>query len=278
VTDAGTLLVAATPIGNPGDASARLRSAIATTPVIAAEDTRRFRRLAADLDVEVPGRVLSLFEGNEAARSDQVLAMLRAGTDVLLVSDAGMPGISDPGARLVVACRRSGIAVDVLPGPSAVSTALVSSGLPTDRFVFEGFIPRKGREREQRLAEWRTEPRTIVFFESPRRLAGTLQELAEALGDRDAAVCRELTKTHQEVRTGSLDELATWAQGGVLGEIVVVLAGASQSVAPADLVEEVARLVAAGSSRRDAVASLAAEHGISRRDLYNRVLAADSQA
>ncbi len=224
----GTLTVAAVPIGRPGDASPLLAHALATAPVIAAEDTRRLRKLAAALAVEPAGKVISYYEAVEQRRDPQLVEILLGGQDVLLVTDAGMPVISDPGYRLVAAAAAAGAQVTVLPGPSAVIAALAVSGLPTDRFCFEGFPPRKQGERARRLAELASEPRTMVFFESPRRLAATLADLSQAFGpDRRAVVGRELTKTHEEVRRGTLAELAGWAADGVLGEITLVVHGAT---------------------------------------------------
>src|SRR5450755_3775220 len=217
----GTLILAAAPIGRPEDASGRLAAELAAAPVIAAEDTRRLRRLAARLGIELTGRVVSYYEGVEAGRQDLLLGELRAGRDVLLVTDAGMPGVSDPGYRLTAAAE-AGIRVTVLPGPSAVTAALAVSGLPTDRFCFEGFPARGRGDRSRRFGELSGERRTMVFFESPRRAGTTLEELSAALGkERRAVVCRELTKTHEEVRRGTLAELAAWAAGGLLGEITL---------------------------------------------------------
>jgi len=274
----GTLILAAAPIGRPEDASAALVNALQTAPVIAAEDTRRLRRLAAALDVRPPGRVISYYEDVEAARTPGLIEELNAGRDVLLITDAGMPGISDPGYRLVTAAVGAGVPVAVLPGPSAVTAALAVSGLPTDRFCFEGFPPRRAGERGRRFAELAAERRTMVFFESPRRLASTLAELAAAFGaDRAAVVCRELTKTHQEIVRAPLGELAKWASAGVLGEVTVVVAGAAE-VRNGDLaaaIEEVAATEQAGSSRSDAIATIAAKLGLRRRDLYEAVIRAD---
>lgn len=271
----GTLTLAATPIGNPGDASARLVAALGSAQTVAAEDTRRLRRLADDLGIEVAARTVSFFEGNERARTEQLLQHLRDGGDVLLVTDAGMPLVSDPGHRLVAACADEGIDVVVLPGPSAVIAALAVSGLPAERFCFEGFLPRKSGERRRRVAELAAEPRTMVLFESPRRAGESLADLAEAFGgDRRACVCRELTKTHEEVRRGTLAQLGEWASGGLLGEVTIVVAGAPAAEAAGDpdsWREDVAALVAQGSSRRDAVDRVAAETGASRRDVYRAV-------
>ena len=202
-------MLAATPLGNPGDASPRLVDALATADVVAAEDTRRTRRLAADLGVTMSGRVVSFYDAVERERSRELVDLAHAGRTILVVSDAGMPTVSDPGFRLVALAVEEGVAVTVLPGPSAVLAALAMSGLPVDRFCFEGFLPRKGGERSTRIAELADEPRTMVFFEAPHRLAAMLEALASGLGpDRRAAVCRELTKTYEEARRGTLGELA----------------------------------------------------------------------
>jgi 16S rRNA (cytidine1402-2'-O)-methyltransferase len=273
----GTLTVAAAPIGQPGDASGRLAAALQSAGLIAAEDTRRVRRLAAALGIRLTGRVVSYYDDVESRRAPALLAELADGQDVLLITDAGMPGVSDPGYRLVAAAAEAGLRVTVLPGPSAVTTALVISGLPSDRFVFEGFPPRKAGERARRFAELATEARTLVFFESPRRIGVTLAELARAFGaDRRAAVCRELTKTHEEVLRGTLGDLAERLSEGVLGEVTLVVAGASQlpePVAAGDAVAEVRERVRDGASRRDAVAAVAAELGLRKRDLYAAVVA-----
>ena len=271
----GTLVLAGTPIGDPADASPRLRRELAAADVVAAEDTRRLRRLARDLEVEITGRVVSYYDANEAARTPELVDALREGARVLLVTDAGMPSVSDPGYRLVAAAVDAGVTVTAAPGPSAVLTALAVSGLPVDRFCFEGFLPRRAGERARRLAELAREPRTLVFFEAPHRLAAALGAMADALGDaRPAAACRELTKTYEEVRRGGLRELAGWAAEGVRGEVTVVVAGAEGggAVAPADLVAEVQSLVGSGSRLKDATAAVAAAHGVSRRELYEEVL------
>jgi len=276
ITRTGRLTIAAVPIGQPDDASARLRAALQEAPVIAAEDTRRIRRLATALGIRLPGRIVSYYDEVESRRVPVLLAELQSGRDVLLVTDAGMPGVSDPGYRLVAAAADAGVPVSVLPGPSAVTTALVISGLPCDRFVFEGFPPRRAGERARRFAELAAERRTLVFFESPRRLAVTLTELAAAFGpDRRAAVCRELTKTHEEVLRGPLGELAEAAQGGVLGEITLVIEGAragAGTVSLPEAVRQVAARVEDGVPRRDAIAAVAAELGLARRELYNEVV------
>ena len=276
--ETGRLILAGAPLGQPGDASARLRTALATVGVIAAEDTRRLRRLCQDLDVQPIGRVVSFFEANEASRVPGLLDALRAGQDVLVVTDAGMPSVSDPGYRLVAAAVAAGLPVTSLPGPSAVTTALAVSGMPVDRFCFEGFLPRKAGERRRALDALAAEPRTMVFFEAPHRLAAALGDLAAAFGaDRRAAVCRELTKTYEEVRRGGLGELAEWAAGDVRGEITLVVAGAgagAQDVTAADLVAEVAAREAAGQVRKDAIAEVARARRVPKRAVFNAVVAA----
>ncbi|WP_433278378.1 16S rRNA (cytidine(1402)-2'-O)-methyltransferase [Pseudonocardia xinjiangensis] len=276
----GRLVLAATPLGDAGDASARLLTALATADVVAAEDTRRLRSLAAALGVTVSGRVLSHYDAVEAARLPGLLDDVRAGRTVLVVTDAGMPAVSDPGYRLVAAAAAEGLPVTCLPGPSAVTTALVLSGLPCERFCFEGFAPRRAGERRRWLTTLLTEPRAIVFFESPHRLAETLADAVDVLGpERGAAVCRELTKTYEEVLRGPLSELAEWAaEGPVRGEITVVLAGAAPSAAPPveSLVGAVEERVADGERLKDAVAVVAQAAGVPKRDLYEAALAARS--
>jgi 16S rRNA (cytidine1402-2'-O)-methyltransferase len=267
------LVLAATPIGNTADASPRLRGALETADVVAAEDTRRLRRLAAALGVELSARVVSYYDAVEADRTQSLLDDLRAGRTVVLVTDAGMPLVSDPGHRLVAAAVDAAIPVTVLPGPSAVLAALAVSALPADRWSFEGFLPRRAGERRARLTELAGDTRTLVLFEAPHRLPATLSALVEAFGaDRRAAVCRELTKTYEEVRRGTLAGLAAWAADGVRGEITVVVAGASTSrqpgAAPAALADAAAALVAEGLTRRDAADRVAADFGVSRREVY----------
>jgi 16S rRNA (cytidine1402-2'-O)-methyltransferase len=271
----GRLVLAATPLGDVRDASPRLAEALAEADVIAAEDTRRLRSLASALEVTPRGRVVSFYEDVETARLPKLLESLRAGETVVLVTDAGMPSVSDPGFRLVSACVAASLPVTCLPGPSAVTTALALSGLPCDRFCFEGFAPRKPGERTRWLSSLVSEPRTVVFFESPHRLASLLADAASVLGaSRQAAVCRELTKTYEEVKRGSLPELASWAAEGVRGEITVVLAGAApRSVSVADLVSEVADRVASGERLKSAAAEVAEAAGVSKKELYDAVLA-----
>jgi 16S rRNA (cytidine1402-2'-O)-methyltransferase len=271
------LLLGATPLGQPSDASPRLIDALSSADVVAAEDTRRVRTLARALDVRISGNVVSFFDHVEASRVPELVDAISAGATVLVVSDAGMPLINDPGHRLVQACVDAGLPVRCLPGPSAVTTALAVSGLPSDKFCFEGFAPRKQSARKAWLASLADERRTTVFFESPRRLAACLRDAVEQLGgDRRAAVCRELTKVHEEVVRGSLSDLATWAADGVLGEITVVLGGAVPRADPAALVVEVNALVDAGMGVKDACAQVisATPGALSRRELYDAVVRA----
>ncbi|WP_371825875.1 16S rRNA (cytidine(1402)-2'-O)-methyltransferase [Nonomuraea turcica] len=271
----GRLVLAGAPIGQAGDVSPRLREVLGSADVVAAEDTRRLRRLAAELGVEIEGRVVSYYDQNEAARAQELLEVLEQGRTVVIITDAGMPGVSDPGYRLTRLAVEAGITVTALPGPSAVTTALAVSGLASDRFCFEGFPPRKSGDRARRLAALAGEERTMVFFEAPHRLADSLAAMAEAFGaDREAAVCRELTKTYEEVRRGGLGELAEWAAGGVKGEITVVVAGhvpVAGEPDPEALVAEVDRRVAEGAHRKLAIADVAKEAGIPKRELYDLV-------
>jgi 16S rRNA (cytidine1402-2'-O)-methyltransferase len=271
----GRLLLGATPLGQPSDASPRLIAALSSADVVAAEDTRRVRTLAKALDVRIGGNVVSFFDHVEASRVPELVDAISAGATVLVVSDAGMPLINDPGHRLVAACLDAGLPVQCLPGPSAVTTALAVSGLPSDKFCFEGFAPRKQSARRGWLASLAGERRTTVFFESPRRLPACLRDAVDQLGgDRRAAVCRELTKVHEEVVRGSLAELATWAADGVLGEITVVLAGATPRADLPTLVAEVEALTALGMGVKDACAQVitATPGAPSRRELYDAVL------
>ncbi|TDD91921.1 16S rRNA (cytidine(1402)-2'-O)-methyltransferase [Saccharopolyspora karakumensis] len=274
--DSGTLLLAATPLGDARDASARLIEALGTAEVVAAEDTRRVRNLASALGVTPTGKVVSYYEAVESARAPMLLDALREGKTVLLVTDAGMPSVSDPGYRLVSACVSEGLPVTCLPGPSAVTTALAVSGLPSDRFCFEGFPPRKTGDRRKFFGRLVAEERTSVFFEAPHRLADTLADAVSVLGEqRPAAVCRELTKTYEEIKRGSLGDLAEWAAEGVRGEITVVLGGAEQAAPtdPAELVEQVEERAADGIRLKDAVAEVAELAGVRKKELYDAVLA-----
>ncbi|MFI7697411.1 16S rRNA (cytidine(1402)-2'-O)-methyltransferase [Nonomuraea sp. NPDC049655] len=275
MTGEGRLVLAGAPIGQAGDVSPRLREVLADADVVAAEDTRRLRRLATELGVEISGRVVSYYDQNEAGRAQELVEALRQGRTVVVITDAGMPGVSDPGYRLTHLAVEAGITVTALPGPSAVTTALAVSGLASDRFCFEGFPPRKTGDRARRLSALAAEERTMVFFEAPHRLAESLGAMAEAFGaDRPAAVCRELTKTYEEVRRGGLGELAEWAAGGVKGEITVVVAGRVPGAGEPDmdeLVAEVDRRVAEGEQRKIAIADVAKGAGVPRRELYDLV-------
>jgi 16S rRNA (cytidine1402-2'-O)-methyltransferase len=279
VGDRGVLILCGVPIGNVGDASPRLAEVLTRADVIAAEDTRRLRRLAAALEVELSADVVSYFDANETERAARLVERLRAGATVALVTDAGMPGVSDPGYRLVRAAAEAGIPVTAVPGPSSVTTALAVSGLPTDRWAFEGFLPRKPGERRSRLAELAGDRRTLVFLESPHRLATSLVDLEAAFGDREAAICRELTKTYEEVVRRRLRGLIGWAQERqVRGEVTLVVAGASadatDSTAPVDLATAVAELEQDGTPRKEAMALVARSAGVSRRVVYEAVLGA----
>ncbi len=272
----GVLVLAATPIGQAGDAPPRLAAELSGADVVAAEDTRRLKRLTSDLDITLSGRVVSYFEGNESTRTPVLLAALLAGERVVLVTDAGMPSVSDPGYRLVVAAVEHAITVTAVPGPSAVLTALAVSGLPVDRFCFEGFLPRKAGERARRLATLAREDRTMVFFEAPHRTEAALTAMAQAWGaDRSAAVCRELTKTHEEVRRGPLGDLLVWAADGVRGEVTIVVAGAPAQADvgtdPESLKAAVADEEAAGATRKEAIADVARRAGLPKREVYDVV-------
>jgi len=274
----GRLILAATPIGDVDDASPRLRRALESADVIAAEDTRRLLRLANSLGATLTAPVVAYHDSVERDRLPRLMEKLRGGALVVLVTDAGMPSVSDPGYRLVEAAVREGIDVSVIPGPSAVTTALAVSGLPVDRFCFEGFLPRRSGERSARLAELASERRTMVFFEAPHRLAAMLTALESAFGSaRAAAVCRELTKTHEEVVRGTLSDLVAWTEGGVRGEVTLVVAGADASaeqVSGDDLVARVQALVALGSDRREAISEVARTSGLPRRAVFDAMVAA----
>ncbi len=286
VKASGVLVLAGTPIGDPADAPARLAVELAGADIVAAEDTRRLQRLVRALGVTPGGRVVSYYEHNEAARAVELVAAMTAGARVVLVSDAGMPSVSDPGYRLVRAALDAGIPVTAVPGPSAVLTALALSGLPVDRFAFEGFLPRKAGERAGRLAALADDPRTLVFFEAPHRLAVTLTAMSSALGPaRPAAVCRELTKTYEEVRRGPLADLAEWAAQGVRGEVTVVVGGAGTAPVGADgdatgppdataLAARVDALEQGGLARKAAIAQVARKTGVPKREVYDAVVAA----
>ena len=277
----GQLILAATPLGNILDASPRLKETLEQADLIAAEDTRRAKRLFADLNLDIKAPVISLFEENEIEKIPDIIEKLKNGLKVVVISDAGTPAISDPGFRLVTKAIEENISITVIPGPSAVLSALVLSGLPTDRFSFEGFIARKGKERTEILNNLNTQSRTMVVFESPRRTLQTLQDIQEIVGDdRKAAVVREISKTYEEVIRGSLKELVTWANSKeVLGEITLVIAGVENTgkkEVDDQAIAEVKQLIAAGSSFKDAVQEVSTQRGLSRRELYEASLRLDS--
>ncbi len=274
------LTLAATPLGNPGDASPRLKRAIESAEIIAAEDSRRFHRLCSDIEVTFTGRVISFFDGNETARTEEVLALLREGANVLVVSDAGMPTISDPGFRLMRDAIAEAIDVKVIPGPSAPTMAIALSGLPTDRFTFEGFLPRASGARQSALESLRFEERTMVFFEAPHRLKESLEDVLEVFGsERKGAICREMTKTYEETIRGSAEELLAWASSNeILGEITLVIEGASIGSAAATSAQMVARVrefEAAGMDRKTAIATVADEFDLPKRTVYAAVVDAN---
>ena len=280
---AGRIVLAATPIGDARDASSRLAELLASADLIAAEDTRRAQRLAAELGVRMGGRIVSNFDQNEAARAGELVDAAIAGATVLVITDAGMPSVSDPGYRVVDEAVRRDVQVSVVPGPSAALAALAISGLPSDRFSFEGFLPRKAGERAARIAELAADPRTLILFEAPHRLAACLAALADGLGaDRRAVACRELTKTYEEVRRGTLAELAAWAEPGVRGEVTLVVSGASgerrrelAGLATADdWIRAVAELEQEGETRKEAIAQVAKAAGVPRREVYDAVVRA----
>ncbi len=272
----GTLVLAATPIGDPRDAAPRLAEELSGADVIAAEDTRRLRRLLGDLGVQPRGTIISYHEHNEADRTPGLVVRLQQGERVVVVTDAGMPSVSDPGYRLVAAAVRADVRVTCVPGPSAVLMALAVSGLPVDRFCFEGFLPRKPGERARTLSDLAGERRTMVFFEAPHRLSVSLEAMASAFGaEREAAVCRELTKTWEEVRRGGLADLAAWAADGVKGEVTVVVAGAVAVVSSVDdLLPGIRERVAAGERLKDVCADVALSTGLSKKALYDASVAA----
>jgi 16S rRNA (cytidine1402-2'-O)-methyltransferase len=268
---AGVLVLAATPIGDPRDAAPRLAEELAGADVVAAEDTRRLRRLCSDLGVTPRGTVLSYHEHNESSRTAELAERLANGDRVVVVTDAGMPSVSDPGYRLVTAAVDRGVRVTCVPGPSAVLMALAVSGLPVDRFCFEGFLPRKPGERSRALEALSGERRTMVFFEAPHRIEATLSAMAAVFGaDRRAAVCRELTKTWEEVRRGPVADLALWAADGVKGEITVVVAGATPAVTGLEeVLPGIRERVMAGERLKDVCADVAAATGLSKKALYD---------
>jgi 16S rRNA (cytidine1402-2'-O)-methyltransferase len=276
----GLLVLAGVPIGNVEDATPALRNALTQADLIAAEDTRRFHSLLDRLGWKISARVVSYFDGNETARAEELLTQLQAGATVVVVTDAGMPTVSDPGYRIVSAAIAAGVPIRVVPGPSAVLVALALSGMPTDRFCFEGFPPRKGEQRRRQLGSLAAEERTMVFFEAPHRLAAFLADARGAFGDeRAASVSRELTKTYEETRRGTLADLADWAAAGVRGEVTIVIAGAEGSLLSiTEAVEQVLERLAAGERFATAVAAVAEESGIPRKPLYSAALAARKES
>jgi 16S rRNA (cytidine1402-2'-O)-methyltransferase len=277
----GQLILAATPLGNILDASERLKQTLQEADLIAAEDTRRAKRLFADLNLEVKAPVISLFEENEIEKIPDIIEKLKTGAKVVVISDAGTPAISDPGYRLVTKAIEENISITVIPGPSAVLSALILSGLPTDRFSFEGFIARKGKERTEILNNLNTQSRTMVLFESPRRTLQTLKDIQEVVGEsRKAAVVREISKTYEEVIRGSISDLVSWAQAKeVLGEITLVIAGVENTgkkEVDEEAIRQVKQLVDGGSSFKDAVQEVSTQQGLSRRELYEASLRLDS--
>jgi 16S rRNA (cytidine1402-2'-O)-methyltransferase len=278
--DAGLLVLAGTPIGNVDDATPALRNALAQADLVAAEDTRRFHALLDRLGWTTSAKVISYFDGNEIARAGELLVRLQAGDRVVVVSDAGMPTVSDPGYRVMGAAIAAGVPVQVIPGPSAVLVALALSGLPTDRFCFEGFLPRKGEQRRRRLRRLADEDRTMVFFEAPHRLTDFLADARQAFGDdRPASISRELTKTYEETRRATLGELAEWAAAGVRGEVTIVIGGAEGSPIPITVaVEQVLSRLAAGERFATAVSAVAEECGVPRKPLYAASLTARKES
>ena len=276
------LILAAIPLGNPGDASSNLKSAIVEAKYIAAEDSRKFSRLCADLGVTHSAKIISFFEGNEIERLEELVTIMESGSDLLVVTDAGMPGISDPGYRLVRAAIAKNIKIRVLPGPSAVTTALLLSGLPSDRFCFEGFAPRSGGARVSWFENLANEERTIILFEAPHRLLECLADAKSTLGpDRLGAICREMTKTYEEVIRGNLETLHNWAATSeILGEITLVIAGFdpnSREFAATDLIAEVLKQESAGISRKEAMAEVAKITGVAKREVFDAMVTYKSQ-
>lgn len=271
------LILAAIPLGNPGDASENLKGAITSSKYIAAEDSRKFSRLCSDLGIVYNAKVISFFEGNEIERLAELISILESGNDLLVVTDAGMPGISDPGYRLARAAVEKKIQIKVLPGPSAVTTALLLSGLPSDRFCFEGFPPRTSGARQTSFTKLAEEERTMIFFEAPHRLLESLTDAKAIFGaTRNGAICREMTKTYEEVIRGNLEELENWARSNeILGEITLVLEGydpTSKSYSSQDLIALVLKEESAGISRKDAIAEVARATGTAKREVFEAMV------
>ena len=276
------LILAAIPLGNPADASTNLREAIVNAKFIAAEDSRKFSRLCSDLGITYSAKVISFFEGNEIERLDELVAILESGSDLLVVTDAGMPGISDPGYRLARAAVEKNLKIKVLPGPSAVTTALLLSGLPSDRFCFEGFAPRTSGARKTWFENLANETRTIIMFEAPHRLPESLADAVTVFGpSRQGAICREMTKTYEEVIRGDLETLHNWAAATeILGEITLVIAGFdpdSRQFTEADLIAEVLKQEAAGISRKEAITEVARITGRAKREVFDAMVTHKSQ-
>ena len=271
------LILACGPLGNAGDTTSRVKSALERVPYIAAEDSRKLARLTSDLAIRYTGKVISYFEGNEIERLGQLTEILLSGQDLLVITDAGAPGISDPGYRLIRAAIDNQIPIEVLPGPSAVTTALLLSGLPTDRFCFEGFSPRTSGARKSWYENLLLEERTIVFFEAPHRLRESLGDALEILGPaRRVTICREMTKRYEESERGTLEELVAWSnEGEILGEITIVLAGfdpATITYSAAELVQMVLARESAGEPRKDAIAAIAKELDLPKRLVFDAMV------
>lgn len=275
MNEPGKLTLAAVPIGNFRDASLRLINALVTSDLIAAEDTRKIKRLIKDLEIKTAAKIFSYFQENEVRKIDFLLQSIQEGLSVLVVSDAGMPTISDPGFKLVQAAIEANIPIEVLPGPSAPIAALALSGFATDEFTFIGFLPRKKSQREAKFNEMKNTDRTFIFFESPRRLLTSLEELGEVVeAERTIVVARELTKTYQEIFRGSISKVIKWAQKEVLGEITVVVDRATKSATDAidEAIDEVNQLISQGASHKDAVTEVASQRGLAKRRLYEATL------
>ena len=276
----GQLILAATPLGNVLDASPRLKQTLTEADLIAAEDTRKAKRLIQDLNLDIKAPIISFFEENEIEKIPELINKLKQGSKIVVISDAGTPAISDPGFKLVKQAITENISITLIPGPSAVLSALVLSGLPTDRFSFEGFIPRKGKERSEILNNLNKESRTMIIFESPRRTKETLEDIKEVVGeDRKIAVVREISKTYEEVIRGSVSELVDWAKSNeVLGEITIVIEGVDSSkrnIVDEEAIKNVKDLIAKGMSFKDAVQQVSTQLGLSRRELYEASLRLD---
>jgi 16S rRNA (cytidine1402-2'-O)-methyltransferase len=276
------LILACLPIGDARDASAHLIQAIQQVQYVAAEDSRKFARLCQDLSIKHNAKVISFFEGNESEKIEELTNLLKSQKDVLVATDAGAPGISDPGYRLIRAALQSNVEIKVLPGPSAVTTALLLSGLPTDRFCFEGFPPRTQGAREKWFEELAQQERTMIFFEAPHRITECLIDAGNAFGlDRSGAICREMSKHYEEVVRGSVTELISWSKSKeILGEITVVIAGfdpASRQIADEDLIKMVLELEEFGESRKEAIAQVAKKYAVAKRVVFDAMVTYKSE-